>query len=144
MVKNIDPAEFERLCQRLLRESGFTDVTVEGKTGDGGIDGRATFKLAGLISIKVIFQCKRYKGSVSSQEIREFKGTMVGRAEKGLFMTTGVFTRSAKEEASRDGSIPIDLVDGDALIEIMKELGLGVELEKTEEVKVDKAWFSSF
>jgi restriction system protein len=143
IIKAIEPAAFERLCQRLLRESGFIEVTVEGKSGDGGIDGRGIYKVGGIISIRVIFQAKRYKGSVSSQQVREFKGTMTGRAEKGLFITTGTFTRDAKAEAIRDGSAPIDLVDGQALAEILKNLQLGVQVEMKEKVLVKKDWFDS-
>jgi len=142
-IRDIEPAAFERLCQRLLRESGFVEVTVEGRTGDGGIDGRGIYKIGGLISIRAIFQAKRYRGSISSQQVREFKGTMTGRAEKGIFITTGTFTRDAKTEAVRDGSTPIDLVDGRALSELLKDLGLGisVKVETTEEVKINKTWF---
>lgn len=141
VVQGIEPAAFERLCQRLLRESGFSEVTVEGRSGDGGIDGRGIYKLNGLISTRVIFQSKRYKGSISSQQIREFKGTMSGRAEKGIFITTGTFTRDAKKEAVRDGSPPIDLVDGKDLAELLKELRLGISVKLVEEVEVNKQWF---
>lgn len=143
VVKSIKPDAFERLCQRILRESGFTEVTVEGRSGDGGIDGRGIYKIGGLISIRVIFQAKRYKGSVSSQLVREFKGTMVGRAEKGVFITTGTFTRDAKAEATRDGSTPIDLVDGRALAELLKELELGLKVQKIEEVAINKDWYQA-
>ena len=143
VIKNIHPAAFERLCQRLLRESGFTEVTVEGRSGDGGIDGRGIFKIGGLISIRAIFQAKRYKGSISSQQVREFKGTMTGRAEKGIFITTGTFTRDAKNEAIRDGSTPIDLVDGRSLAELLKnlELGVNIKTELVEEITINKEWF---
>lgn len=141
VIKSIKPDAFERLCQRILRESGFTEVTVEGRSGDGGIDGRGIYKIGGLISIRVIFQAKRYKGSVSSQLVREFKGTMVGRAEKGVFITTGTFTRDAKAEATRDGSTPIDLVDGIALAELLKDLELGLKVQKIEEITIDKSWY---
>jgi restriction system protein len=143
VIKSIKPDAFERLCQRILRESGFTEVTVEGRSGDGGIDGRGIYKIGGLISIRVIFQAKRYKGSVSSQLVREFKGTMVGRAEKGVFITTGTFTRDAKAEATRDGSTPIDLVDGRALAELLKELELGLKVQKIEEVAINRDWYQA-
>lgn len=144
-MKELEPDEFERLCQRILREAGFTQVKVTGKSGDGGIDGTGLIKIAGFLSFRVIFQCKRYQGSVSSPQIREFKGTMVGRADKGLFITTGSFTRDAIEEANRDGSIPIDLVDGEDLAEKIKELGLGVRVttKSVEEVEVIDTWFDS-
>ncbi len=141
VVKSIRPDAFERLCQRILRESGFTEVTVEGRSGDGGIDGRGIYKIGGLISIRVIFQAKRYKGSISSQQVREFKGTMVGRAEKGVFITTGTFTRDAKAEATRDGSTPIDLVDGRALTALLKDLELGLKVQTVEEVTINKDWY---
>lgn len=144
LLKTITPHDFERLCQRVLRESGFIQVEVTGKSGDGGIDGRGVFKIGGFLSFRVIFQCKRYQNSVTSQQIREFKGTMSGRADKGLFITTGTFTRDAKIEALRDGSTPIDLVDGDQLAAKMKELGLGVKIKHEEIVEVDEEWFKSF
>jgi len=142
-LKSVSPAGFERLCQRLLRETGFVEVKVTGKPDDGGIDGIGTIRL-NLISFKVIFQCKRYKGSISPAQIRDFKGTMVGRAERGLYITTGSFTPSAKQEANRDGSPPIDLVDGDRLVGLMKDLGLGVSITTKEEVSVDMDWFEPY
>ncbi len=143
-MQQLTPKGFEHLCQRLLRESGFVQVEVTGRSGDGGIDGIGIIKIAGLLSFYIIFQCKRYTGSVSSQEIRDFRGAMVGRTDKGLFITTGTFTRSARQEATRDGAPPIDLIDGEELAEKMKELRLGVKVETEEVVEVDKDWFKAF
>lgn len=140
----LSPDAFERLCQRILRESGFVQVEVTGKSGDGRIDGRGIIKIGGLLSFHIIFQCKRYAGSVSSQQIRDFRGAMVGRADKGLFITTGTFTRDAKQEASRDGAPPVDLLDGDDLVEKMRELRLGVKVKMSEIVEVDREWFNNF
>ncbi|MBN2501729.1 MAG: restriction endonuclease [Anaerolineales bacterium] len=141
----MDPSAFERLTQRLLRESGFTQVFVTGKSGDGGIDGKGIMRLGGLLSFHVLFQCKRYKESVSSGVIRDFRGALVGRADKGLLITTGRFTKDAIGEATRDGATPIDLIDGDQLVELLKNLSLGVktELVTVEEVTIDKEWFLS-
>jgi len=141
---NMPPDAFERLTQRILRESGFIQVEVTGRTGDGGVDGRGIMQLGGMLSFRVIFQCKRYQGSVGSSQIRDFRGAMVGRAEKGLFITTGTFTLDARREATRDGAPPIDLVDGDQLIDILKKLELGVQARKVEveEVTVDTEWFA--
>ena len=86
VLYNISPAAFERLAQRLLRESGFFQVEVTGKAGDGGIDGKGIVRVSGLLSFHVIFQCKRYKGSVTPSQIRDFRGAMQGRADKGLVM----------------------------------------------------------
>jgi restriction system protein len=137
----IEPPSFERLVQRILRESGFTQVEVTGRSGDGGIDGKGILRISGLISFHVMFQCKRYQGSVSSNQIRDFRGAMQGRADKGLFITTGTFTRDAIREATRDGAPPIDLIDGDALSEKLKELKLGMNVEIVEKVDIEEEWY---
>lgn len=136
------PDAFERLCQRILRESGFTKVEVTGRSGDGGIDGNGVLRV-NLISFQVIFQSKRYSGSVGSSIVRDFRGAMVGRADKGLIMTTGRFTADARKEAIRDGAPAIDLVDGDDLCELLKNLRIGVKVKMVEEVEIDEAVFSS-
>ncbi|MDD5471528.1 MAG: restriction endonuclease, partial [Sideroxydans sp.] len=145
VVKTISPDAFERLCQRLLRESGFIQVEVTGKTNDGGIDGKGVVRIGGLLSFHVIFQCKRYQGSVSSPTVRDFRGAMVGRADKGLLITTGTFTKDARSEAQRDGAPPIDLIDGEALAQKLKELRIGVHVKEkiVEEVMIDKNYFQS-
>lgn len=142
---DMDPAAFERLAQRLLRESGFTQVEVLGKSGDGGIDGKGIMRVGGLLSFHVYFQCKRYKGSVSASQVRDFRGAMIGRADKALLITTGNFTKDAVKEATRDGAAAIDLIDGDALIDMLKDLGLGVATKRveTEHVEIDRAWYMS-
>ncbi|MGD2158111.1 MAG: restriction endonuclease [Anaerolineales bacterium] len=140
---NMEPDAFERLVQRVLRESGFIQVQVTGRSGDGGIDGNGIMRLGGLLSFHVIFQCKRYKGSVNVHQVRDFRGAMVGRADKGLLITTGNFTKDAVSEATRDGAPAIDLIDGELLINLLKELELGVKKEvvKVEKVTVDRNWF---
>ena len=142
-VKAMSPEGFERLCQRLLRESGFIQVEVTGKSGDGGIDGKGVVKIAGVLSFHVIFQCKRYESSVSASAIRDFRGAMMGRADKGLFLTTGTFTRDARKEAQRDGAPPLDLIDGDDLVVMLKEKRLGIDVREriTEEITVHPDWF---
>jgi len=144
LLLSLHPSAFERLTQRLLRESGFTQVEVTGKTGDGGIDGKGLVRISGFLSFHVIFQCKRYRGSISPSQIRDFRGAMQGRADKGLFITTGTFTREASKEATRDGAPPIDLIDGELLCEKLKELRLGVETELIESVKIKADWFTTF
>ena len=144
-LRNIPPDAFERLCRRLLLESGFIEVKVTGRSNDGGIDGHGLIRLAGLISFPVLFQCKRYSGSVGASVIRDFRGAMMGRAEKGLILTTGRFTTEAQREVTRDGATPIDLIDGELLIERIKELELGVRVRQrvVEDVEVDRDWFAS-
>lgn len=144
ILKNILPDAFERLCQRVLRESGFVKVEVTGKSGDGGIDGTGVLRM-NLISFQVLFQCKRYAGSVSSGTVRDFRGAMQGRADKGLVITTGTFTPDARREATRDGAPAIDLIDGEALCLLLKDLHLGVSVKQvmTEQVSVDSAFLQS-
>lgn len=138
----ITPSAFERLAQRVLRESGFIQVEVTGKTGDGGIDGKGIVRISGFLSFHIIFQCKRYRKSVSAGEIRDFRGAMQGRADKGLFITTSSFTRDAIKEATRDGAPPIDLIDGELLCDKLKELQLGVSARQIESIEISKDWFT--
>lgn len=141
----LTPKAFERLSQRLLREAGFINVLVTGRAGDGGIDGVGLYRPS-LISFPVYFQCKRYRGSVGAPAIRDFRGAMAGRGEKGLVITTGTFTRDAVLEATRDGATSIELIDGIALCELLKDLRLGVLVVErvTEHVTVDAAFFGEF
>jgi len=143
-IFNMSPAAFERLVQRLLRESGFVQVDVTGQTGDGGIDGHGIMRLGGLLSFHVIFQCKRWKSPVGASQVRDFRGAMVGRADKGLLITTGAFTKDAVCEATRDGAPAIDLIDGDQLVEKLKQLSLGVQTRKieVEQITIDHNWFA--
>ncbi|WBQ10513.1 restriction endonuclease [Hyphomonadaceae bacterium ML37] len=129
------PEAFERLCQRVLREKGFTKVEVTGRGGDGGIDGQGVLRV-NLLSFQVIFQAKRWKGSVGASVVRDFRGAMIGRADKGLIMTTARFTTEASREATRDGAPAIDLVDGEDFCELLKEIRLGVRVRMVEEVEV--------
>jgi restriction system protein len=142
-IRNMPPDGFERLCQRLLRESGFIQVEVTGRSGDGGIDGKGVVRLGGLLSFHMIFQCKRFKGSVGPSIVRDFRGAMVGRADKGLLITTGSFTSEARREAQREGAPPIDLIDGESLVVKLKELGMGVTVTSrvVEEIVVNRQFF---
>lgn len=141
-LKTMDPAAFERLSMRLLREAGFRNVEVQGRSGDGGIDGVGVYKVS-LVSFPTFFQCKRYAGSVSAGAVRDFRGAMSGRGEKGLLITTGSFTPAAKAEATRDGAPPVDLIDGDVLCELLKDYRLGVAVEEriVEDVTVSVQFF---
>jgi restriction system protein len=142
VLTTMDPSAFERLSKRLLRESGFTKVEVLGKPSDGGIDGIGLLRM-NLVSFTVLFQCKRYKDSVGSAAVRDFRGAMQGRCDKGLILTTGTFTSEAKKEATRDGAPTIDLIDGDDFCELLKQLRLGVAVEQIERVSIDDTWFES-
>ena len=134
LLLSLPPAGFERLSQRLLREAGFTHVVVTGQSGDGGIDGYGTLQINPLVSFKVLFQCKRYTNSVAPTHVRDFRGAMAGRADKGIIITTGSFTMEARREASRDGVPPIELIDGDRLIDMLENLELGLRPVTTYEI----------
>jgi restriction system protein len=141
-LQALPPDGFERICQRLLRESGFQQVTVTGKSGDGGIDGHGILQINPLVSFKVLFQCKRYRGTVAVSAVRDFRGALQGRADKGIILTTGTFTTDAKREAIRDGATPIELVDGDKLIAMFVELNLG--LRPRQDYDLDNEFFDEY
>ena len=142
ILQSLPPEGFERICQRILRESGFKRVLVTGKTGDGGIDGEGILEVNPLMSFKVLFQAKRYQGTVGSPTVRDFRGAMQGRADKGIIITTGRFSNDAKKEAIRDGAPPIELVDGENLIELFEKNNLGLKPKTIYEV--DNDFFEEF
>lgn len=121
------PDSFESLCQRLLLKSGIQDAKVTGRSGDDGIDGQGVIRLEGLTSIRVVFQAKRYTGNVGVSAIRDFRGAMDGRASTGFLITTGNFTNQARIEAERAGATKIDLIDGTALVKLLKKHGVDLE-----------------
>lgn len=144
-LMQMSPAAFERLAQRLLREAGFISATVTGRSGDGGIDGLGVYRMS-LVSFPVFFQCKRYVGSVGSGAVRDFRGAMAGRGDKGWLITTGTFTADAKVEATRDGAPPLDLIDGRRLCELLKQYELGVKttIRQVEDVEIVRDFFRDF
>jgi restriction system protein len=141
---DMSPQAFERLAQRLLREAGVQSPVVTGRSGDGGIDGRGVYQIS-LLSFPGFFQCKRYKGSVGASAVRDFRGAMAGRGEKGLPITTGSFTSDANAESRRDRAPPIDLIDGDRLCELLKEYAIGVTTtpRTVEDVAIQAEYFKS-
>jgi restriction system protein len=144
LLRNLPPDGFERFCQRLLRESGFEEVTVTGKSGDGGIDGIGILQVNSLVSFRVLFQCKRYAGSnpVTPSQVRDFRGAMTGRADKGIIITTGSFTSEAKREAVREGAPPIELVDSEKLVSMLEDLELG--LSPVRSFRIEETFFNQF
>jgi restriction system protein len=142
LIKLLPPGGFERLSQRLLRESGFQQVVVTGRSGDGGIDGMGILQVNPFVSFNVLFQCKRYQGAVTPSHVRDFRGAMMGRADKGIIITTGTFTLDAKKEARRDGVPPIELVDGELLVQMFERLELGLVPRTTYDI--DEKFFEDF
>lgn len=142
ILKCLPPEGFERLCQRLLRASGFIKVVVKGRSGDGGIDGEGILEINPLVSLKVVFQAKRYRDAVSPSQVRDFRGAMQGRAEKGIFITTGRFTREAKDESLREGVPPIELVDGEKLVQLFEQRQLGLTPKVV--YQIDQTFFDEY
>lgn len=142
ILRTLPPSGFERLCQRLLREAGFQNVTVTGRSGDGGLDGNGVVEVNAFVSFRVLFQCKRYSGAVNPAQVRDFRGAMAGRADKGIILTTGTFTSDARREAVRDGVPPIELVDGEKLVDMFEKLELG--LKPRSAFDIDDGFFDAF
>ena len=143
-LRSISPTGFEKVCRELLRESGFENVEVTGGSADGGIDGYGTLEINPFVSFRVLFQCKRYaKGNlVSRAQVGDFRNTMLGRAEKGIIITTSGFSNAAIQEASREGAPQVELVDGDKLVDMFQRVELGVF--KRTVYDVDPAYFEKF
>ena len=142
-LKSLSPAAFEQLAAALLEAADFDEVEVTGRSGDGGIDGIGVYHPSGLISFHTAFQCKRYQGSVGAGAVRDFRGSFIGRSDRGIIITTGTFTSAAREEAARPGANPVDLIDGEALCELLKEYQLGVRVTQRtiEDIAIDDAYF---
>lgn len=140
VLQSMDPFGFERLAQRILRECGFSQVEVTKKSGDGGIDGTGKLKINGIFSFNVAFQCKRYKELIGASVIRDFRGSLTTDIEKGVLITTGRFSKAARDEASNPGKQQIDLIDGEELICKIAEFGIGVRQVITYEI--DEEFFA--
>jgi restriction system protein len=142
-IKALPARGFEELSRYLLLESGFEDVSVTGRSGDGGIDGHGVLRVSKLVSMKVLFQCKRYAEAVGPSVVRDFRGSLAGRAEKGIILTTGYFTSAAEQEARREGVVPIELVDGERLVELFEEMEIGLKNPRSV-YDVDDDFFARF
>ena len=143
LVKAMEAPAFERLARLLLLRLGFSHVEVVGRSGDGGIDLLGIVKINNVLSFRVLAQCKRYKETVGPGDIRNFRGAMQGRTDKGIFITSGRYTREARNEASRDGVPAIDLIDGESLAKLLKDLKMGVETKMVERVAIQQEFFKA-
>lgn len=142
IIQKLSPSGFEKLCKRLLTEIGINEIQITGGAGDQGIDGKGIVKLNDVVSLNIVFQCKRYRETVSPHHVRDFRGAMQGRGEKGLIISTGRFTKEAKAEATRDGVAPIELIDGDRLVELFEKYKLG--LKPVIVYEIDQDFFKNF
>jgi len=137
LIQNLSPAGFEKLSKRLLTEIGINDIEITGGSGDQGIDGKGVVKLNDVVSLNIVFQCKRYKETISPHHVRDFRGAMQGRGEKGLIISTGRFTKEAKKEANREGVTPIELIDGERLVDLFEKYQLGLKPVTVFEIDYD-------
>lgn len=142
IIQGLTPSGFEKLCKRLLTEIGIKNITITGGSGDQGIDGKGVVQLNDVVSLNIVFQCKRYKEVVSPHHVRDFRGAMQGRGEKGLIITTGRFTKEAKGEANREGVTPIELIDGERLVDLFEKHKLG--LKPVTVFEIDHEFFKGF
>jgi len=141
----ISPTGFERLAKELLLKAGFDEVEVTRASRDGGIDGVGTYRPSGLISFRTSFQCKRWKDApVRAPDVQAFQGAIQGQSDRGIFITTSYFTKDAESQASRPGALPVDLIPGSRLAELLKEHALGVRTEMVEQVTIDTSYFDQF
>lgn len=143
VLKKMDATAFERLCKRMLRESGFAKVENTPPSHDGGIDGWGILPINDFVTFRVVFQCKRFDGSVGPDVVQKLRGAMPGNADRGLIITTGHFTTGAKKEAAHEHKAPVELVDGEALVDRLKALRLGVSTKMVEQVTINPDFFAN-
>lgn len=125
-LQSLEAREFEHFARRLLVAYGFSEVRVTDVSRDGGIDGYGKLRL-GLATMNVAFQCKKWEGNVGRPEVDKFRGAIQGQFEQGIFFTTSDFTVDARGASLREGAVPIILLNGESIVELMIEKGLGVE-----------------
>ena len=133
---------FERLILRVLGKDGVSDIDVS--HAKDTIEGMGVFGGGGFLSFRVSFRCIRGGGRISSAQVDDFRrGVMVGRADKGLLITTGRFTQEAVLKAANERAPEIRLIDGEELVGKLKELSLGVRTEQVvvERVIIERDWF---
>ncbi len=130
-LQDLTPQQFERFANALLEAYGFSEMHVTGKAGDGGIDGSGKLRV-GLATMDVAFQCKRWQGMVGRPEIDKFRGAISGEFQQGIFFTTSDFSGPARDASIKKGAVPIVLLNGDSIVRLMVEKGLGVKRRPVE------------
>ena len=140
---NLHPQQFEEFAGTLLESVGFTDVEVTKYVGDGGIDGYGNLEM-GVVKVKAAFQVKRWRQNVPPAEVNQFRGAIQGEFDQGIFITTSDFSDEAKKASSKRGAVPIVLINGDRIVTIMLERGLGVRQEPLTVTRIDEEFFTAF
>lgn len=125
VLRSLSPTGFEHFCRHLLLAHDFEKVTVTQRSRDGGIDGEGILKINPFVSSVVVFQCKKYSNSVSSDDVQKLRGAAGGKADKAILITTGTFSGPAQAEASRT-SPRIELIDGELLVEMCESKQIGL------------------
>lgn len=129
-LKDLSPYVFEEFSKNLMKAYGFKNMKVTKISKDGGIDGYGELKI-GLASMKVAFECKRWKNkSVGRPQVSQFRGDIQGKFQQGIYFTTSKYTKEAKESSFQSGAVPIILIDGSSMIDMMIEKRFGVEVEE--------------
>jgi restriction system protein len=128
---NLTPTQFEHFAQQLLVAYGFVQVTVTQVGKDGGIDGHGLLKVS-LARMSVAFQCKRWDGNVPRPEVDKFRGAIQGEFEQGVFFTTSDFTKGAQGASIKKGAVPIILLNGESIVDLMIDKEFGVQRKPLE------------
>lgn len=137
---------FERLCAQIMTKNGLHATKVTGQSGDGGIDGEGLMALdkSGLVSVRVAWQCKRFKeGPIRAGMIRDFRGALDHATNHGIVFATCAFTADAVQDAAMPGKKLIRLVDLKALIDMLGEMELGVKTADSGK-EIDGAFFKPY
>jgi len=140
---NLHPREFEAFGGKLLESVGFTDIEVTNYVGDGGVDGYGSLEM-GVVKVRAAFQVKRWRQNVPRPEIDQFRGAIQGTYDQGIFITTSDFSDEAKQVSTKPGTVPIVMINGDKIIDIMLERGLGVRREPVSIIRLDEEFFATF
>ena len=140
-LRSLSPVQFEHLIGEYLKARGLSNVHVTGRTGDGGIDGDGELP---FFNLRCAFQAKCYAegNHVGAGPIRNFKGGVVGRYDRGIFITTSSFTPGAREEVDQPG-VSIILIDGDELVTQLVDLEVGVRTVPVVRRSIDTEFFNS-
>lgn len=141
ILKELSPTAFEKFAKQFLEAFGFSDVVVTKRSKDGGIDGYGKLR-QGIVKINAAFQCKRWQDtSVPRTEIDKFRGAISGEFDQGIFLTTSTFTNEASKASIKPGAVPIILIDGEKMVELMKQQGIGVSKKPLYYIDIDEHFF---
>ncbi len=136
-MRDLSPAAFERLVGDLLGAIGFVEVSVTGRSGDGGIDVRGTLVVGDVIRTRMAVQAKRWRHNVQAPVVQQVRGSL-GTHEQGLIITTSDFSTGARDEAARPNAVPVGLMNGEQLVTLLVEHGIGVRREPHVLIELDE------